>query len=126
MESEFECWIDVPGTEARIQVSNRGRLRVLGKKQGRGRHVVRVHVNEERHAVCDYKTGLIGWYVFFDGGKHFFARDDLVGLFPEAVRDVDLSGDGELRRIRDETFRDLEAERAKADGDGKGADGDGT
>ena len=126
MQGEFECWVDVPGTEARIQVSNRGRLRVLGKKQGRGRHVVRVHVNEERHAVCDYKTGRIGWYVFFDGVKHFFARDELAVLFPEAVRDVDRSHDEELRRMRDETFRDLEAERVEGEGKGKGADGDGS
>ena len=126
MQGEFECWVDVPRTDARIQVSNRGRLRVLGKKQGRGRHVVRVHVNEERHAVCDYKTGTIGWYVFFDGEKHFFARDELARLFPESVRDVDSSHDDELRRMREETFRDLEAERAKGDGEEKGADGYGT
>ena len=72
-----ELWIDVPETGARVQASNRGRLRVVGKKTGRGRRVILCHVNEERRLVCDYKTGLLGWYVFFDG-KNRIMKGQLV------------------------------------------------
>ena len=106
-----ELWIDVPETGARVQASNRGRLRVVGKKTGRGRRVILCHVNEERRLVCDYKTGLLGWYVFFDGKNHFFERDALMRRFPPGVADVDRSHDEEARRKRDETFIDLEAKR---------------
>ena len=111
-ENEFECWIDVPGTDMRFQVSNRGNLRVIAKRQIRGRRCVRVSVCELRRPVCDYKSGKIGWWLFFDGAKHFFTRDELVGNFPEEFRNVDRSKDEEMRKLRDETFRDLDAEWA--------------
>lgn len=103
-QTEFECWIDVPGTDGRFEASNRGRLRMIGKKV---RHCRKTHVVLEiavRGLVCDYKTGRLGWWVYFDGEKRFFARDELVALFPERFRDVDTSRDEELRRLREETF----------------------
>jgi len=57
-----------------------------------------------RGLVCDYKSGRLGWWVYLDGEKRFFARDDLVAFFPERFLDVDTSRDEELRRIREETF----------------------
>ena len=103
-QGDFECWVDVPETKGILQVSNRGRLRRLARKTKRGRSIVVVFASGDVRLVCDYKTSRFGWWVYYDGEKHFFARDDLEALFPEGVRNVDRSADAELKRLRDETF----------------------
>ena len=114
MDNEkFECWIDVPETDGRIQFSNLGRLRVRGKKRRRCSKTEVMFVNELKPVVCDYKTSRLGWWVNFDMGKRFFPRDELAGLFPASVLDIDKSPDAAAREFRDKTFRDLEAERQR-------------
>lgn len=118
-QGDFECWIDVPGTKGILQVSNRGRLRRLAKKTRRGRSIVVMFTSEDVRLVCDYKTSRFGWWVYFDGENHFFARDEVVGLFPEGLLNVDRSKDAELKRLRDETF----VEDVKANGRSRKAGG---
>ena len=118
-EPKVEVWIDVPETGTRVEVSNRGHLRVVGKKVGRGRHVVLSHVNEARDLVCDYKTERFGWYVFFDGRSHYLDREELLSLFPSSFLDVDRSHDEAARRKRNETFVDLDAKRKEASDAGR-------
>lgn len=105
---KFECWIDVPETDGRIQFSNLGRLRVRGKKRRRCGKTEVMFVNELKPVVCDYKTSRLGWWVNFDMGKRFFPRDELAALFPAAVRDIDTSRDNSAMEFREKTFRNLE------------------
>ena len=112
-QGDFECWVDVPETKGILQVSNRGRLRRLARKTKRGRSIVVVFASEDVRLVCDYKTGLLGWWVYYDGAKHFFARDELMTLFPECCRNPDTSLDESARAKREETYMSPEALRER-------------
>lgn len=105
----IEVWIDVPETGARVQVSNLGHLRVVGKKRRMGSRVCELHVNEAKGLVCDYKSERLGWYVFFDRVNHFFAREELMRMFPESLADIDRSRDDDARALKEKTWRDLQA-----------------
>ena len=118
----FECWVDVPGTDGRFAVSNRGRLKAVGRKRRICRVTVIEVVNELKRLVCDYKTGRFGWWVFFDSGKLFLPRDELIALFPPEYRDIDHSLDAEAAARRDETYRDPDALRKGARANEKGTD----
>ncbi len=100
----FECWVDVPGTGGRYQVSSFGRLRMLGRKKFLGRTMRILFEPKVKRLASDFKTGEIGWSVYLDGQERFFARDELVGLFPAAYLEVDRSRDAELRAERDEAY----------------------
>ena len=113
-ESRFECWTDVPGTDGRVLVSNRGNLRVMGRKRRFGNKVRMMFLNQRKGIVCDFKTKQFGWWVYYDGENHFFRREDLVSLFPARLRDVDRSRDEEAKALCEREFRDLEAERKAA------------
>ena len=117
---KFECWVDIPGTDGRFQVSNLGHLRMIAKKTRVMGRVTLVSSVEERHLVCDYKTGRLGWWVFLDGSKIFLPRDEMIALFPPGFRDIDRSLDEEATAKRDETYRDPETFRkgAKAQKEG--------
>ena len=104
-----EMWIDVPDTGSRGMVSNLGHLKVMGKRKRTIKRSYVAYVNEMRPLVCDFKTSRLGWWVFFDGERHFFAREDLMLLFPKEVQDVDRSRDEEAVEIRERNFRDLNA-----------------
>ena len=112
-EDNFECWVDVPETDSRFQVSNRGHLRMLGRKKHRCNRTTVEMAVEPRQLVCDYKSGRLGWWLFFDNNKHFLARDAVMQLFPERFRDVDTSLDGRARTLRDETYLDQDALRER-------------
>ena len=104
-----EMWVFVPDTGARVMVSNLGHLKVIGKKRRMGSRMCELHVDETKNLVCDYKTGVLGWYVFFDRENHFFGREELLRLFPESLLDVDRSRDEEARALKEKTWRDLQA-----------------
>jgi len=107
MENEnFECWVDVPETDCRFQVSNRGHLRMLGRKQRRRSRTVVEMTVEPKQLVCDYKSGRLGWWIFIDNNKHFIARDAVMRLFPEGFIDLDVSLDAKAKALRDETYVD--------------------
>ena len=112
-DRKFECWVGVPGTEGRFAVSNLGRFRTMAKKERHNRRTLVVFVNEPKPLVCDYKTGLLGWWVYYDGAKHFFARDELMTLFPECCRSPDTSLDESARAKREETYMSPEALRER-------------
>ena len=113
-EAKFECWADVPGTDVRFQVSNLGHLRMLARKtMRRGAMTVEQKV-EVRPLVCDYKSGRLGWWIWYDGASHFLARDELMALFPETIRSPDLSRDEAARARREETIVSAETLRERA------------
>ena len=113
-EAKFECWTDVPGTDVRFQVSNLGHLRMLARKtMRRGAMTVEQKV-EVRPLVCDYKSGRLGWWIWYDGASHFLARDELMALFPETIRSPDLSRDEAARARREETIVSAETLRERA------------
>ena len=114
-DAPFETWIEVPHTDGRAVMSNRGHLKVLGKKRRIGNHTVVEFVNEPRRVVCDFQTREFGWWLHLDMRRNFFSRDELVGLFPESLRDIDRSGDSEAIRVREEQWRDLAAERKEGE-----------
>lgn len=123
MENEvFECWVEVPGTDGRFAMSNRGRLKAVGRKRRISRVTVIEVVNEPKRLVCDYKTGRLGWWVFFDGGKLFLPRDELMSLFPPEFRNIDHSLDAEAEARRDETRLDSDALRKGRRANAKGTD----
>lgn len=107
MKTRNECWVDVPETDGRVQVSNRGNLRVMGRKMRIGNKIRMMFLNQMRGVVCDFKTKELGWWIFFDGENHFYRRDDLMELFDEALRDVDRSRDEEAVRLCKEQFRTI-------------------
>ena len=108
---KFECWVDVPGTEGRFQVSNLGHLRLMAKKVRVMGRITLVSSVEERHLVCDYKTGRLGWGVFVDGSKLFLPRHELMALFPIEFHDIDHSQDEAANAKREETYCDPESFR---------------
>ena len=81
MEQMAEAWIDVPETDGRFQISNKGHLRRIAKKARLGKKTYVVHDVMHLSLVADYSTGTIGWYAVFDNQKHFFERDKLMELF---------------------------------------------
>ena len=81
MEQMTEAWIDVPETDGRFQISNKGHLRRIAKKARLGKKTYVVHDVMHLSLVADYSTGTIGWYAVFDNQKHFFERDKLMELF---------------------------------------------
>ena len=81
MEQMTEAWIDVPETDGRFQISNKGHLRRIAKKARLGKKTYVVHDVMPLSLVADYSTGTIGWYAVFDNKKHFFERDKLMELF---------------------------------------------
>ena len=115
---KFECWVDIPGTDGRYQVSNLGHLRMLAKKTRIMGRITLVSSVEEKHLVCDYKTGRLGWWVFLDGCKLFLPRDEMIALFPSAYQDVDRSLDEEATAKRNETYRGPDAFRKGAEAKG--------
>lgn len=52
-----------------------------------------------KEAVADYKTGRIGWYVYFDGEKRFLDRDLLLELFHGVPVSFDAEGVEQLSRV---------------------------
>ncbi len=81
MEQMTEVWIDVPETDSRFQISNKGHLRRIAKKKRLRKKTVVISEIAPVKMVADYKTGTFGWYVYFDNVKHFLERDKLMRLF---------------------------------------------
>ena len=100
MEQMTEAWIDVPETDGRFQISNKGHLRRIAKKKRLHKETMLVFEIAPVKMVADYKTGMFGWYVYFDNDKHFFERDKLMELFGSIPVALDQEEEREaLRRI---------------------------
>ena len=113
VKCDFEFWIPVPDTERRFWVSNFGHLLKMARKKRRCSKLFLEFCDEPRPLVADYKSGVIGWYAFYDGENHFLPRDELMNLIPPNLRNVDTSRDDEALKLMKDTFRDLEKERAE-------------
>jgi len=105
MENIIEVWIDVPETTGRYQISNQGRLKQVAVRQRRGSQEMLVCTNALKEAVADYKTGRIGWYVYFDGEKRFLDRDRLLELFQGIPVSIDAEADALAIRRMNEFYR---------------------
>jgi len=105
MENIIEVWIDVPETTGRYQISNQGRLKQVAVRQRRGSQEMLVCTNAVKEAVADYKTGRIGWYVYFDGEKRFLDRDLLLELFQGVPISIDAEADALAIRRMNELYR---------------------
>lgn len=112
MENIIEVWIDVPETTGRYQISNHGRLKQVAVRQRRGSQEMLVCTNAVKEAIADYKTGRIGWYVYFDGEKRFLDRDLLLELFQGVPVAIDKEADALAVRRMNELYRsDIGGER---------------
>lgn len=105
MENIIEVWIDVHETTGRYQISNHGRLKQVAVRQRRGSQEMLVCTNAVKEAVADYKTGRIGWYVYFDGEKRFLDRDLLLELFQGIPVAIDAEADAFAVRRMNELYR---------------------
>jgi len=105
MENIIEVWIDVPETTGRYQISNHGRLKQVAVRQRRGSQEMLVCTNAVKEAIADYKTGRIGWYVYFDGEKRFLDRDLLLELFQGVPVSIDAEADALAIRRMNELYR---------------------
>ena len=114
MENRFECWIPVPDTDGRFWISNFGHFKKMARKKRYCNKPIVEFCNETRPVVADYKSGVLGWYAFFDGVNHFMPRDELMNLFPPEMCNLDTSQDDEAFKLMRETYRDLE-QKAKAE-----------
>lgn len=105
MENIIEVWIDVPETTGRYQISNHGRLKQVAVRQRRGSQEMLVCTNAVKESVADYKTGRIGWYVYFDGEKRFLDRDRLLEFFQGVPVSIDAEADALAIRRMNELYR---------------------
>ena len=106
MKDQKEYWMFVPGTEKRFAVSNLGHLMKVARKRRCARKIILEGCLEVMPLISDYKTNALGWYVWFDGANHFYARDELMKLFGEEVLAVDHSMDQSAIERREASFKD--------------------
>lgn len=106
MESKFDCWVFVPGTEKRFAVSNLGHFMKVARKKRRGNKMVLEACLELMPVIADYKSGALGWYAWYDNDNHFFEREKLMFLFPKELVELDRSNDDDALRLREETLRE--------------------
>ena len=106
--NEVELWLSIPETDHRFEVSNFGHVRQMARNTRRGRSTIRIQAVKPRPLVSDFSSGVLGWSIFFDNANHFFPRDDLMAMFPEAVLDIDCSADADCIAARDAALRDYE------------------
>ena len=64
-----------------------------------------VFTNQIKEVICDFKTSQMGWYVFLDGEKHFWARKALMELFGDIQTAVITENDQEAIERRNKLFR---------------------
>ena len=106
--NEIELWLSIPETDNRFEVSNFGHVRQMARNRRHGRRTLRVQDVKEKPLVADFESGELGWSVFFDNASHFFPRDRLMAMFPEAVLNIDHSADGDCIAAREAALRDYE------------------
>ena len=104
MEQMTEVWVDVPETDGRFQISNKGHLRRIAKKKRLRNETLVIFEIAPVKMVADYKTGAFGWYVYFDNDKHFFERDKLMELFGSIPVAVDPEEEREALEVRQQGF----------------------
>lgn len=108
MNKITEVWIEVPGTAGRYEVSNKGHLKQVAKRQRRGRQTVTVFTNKIIPIVSDYVSGRLGWYVNYDNEKHFFDCQSLLTLFEGIPAGINNDEIVAAIKKRQETFIDKE------------------
>ena len=113
MEQMTEAWIDVPETDGRFQISNKGHLRRIAKKKRLHKETMLVFEIAPVKMVADYKTGMFGWYVYFDNDKHFFERDKLMELFGSIPVALDQEEEREALEVRQQGFNPKLCEEAQ-------------
>ena len=104
MEQMPEVWLDVPETDGRFQISNKGRLRRIAKKKRLHNETIVIFEIVPVKMVADYKTGAFGWYVYFDNDKHFFERDKLMRLFVSIPIAINPEEEKRAIEVRDRGF----------------------
>ncbi len=104
MEQMTEVWIDVPETDGRFQISNKGHLRRIAKKKRLHNETIVIFEIAPVKMVADYKTGAFGWYVYFDNDKHFLERDKLMELFVSIPVELDTEEEREALEVRQQGF----------------------
>lgn len=108
MNKITEVWVEVPGTDGRYMVSNKGHLKQVAKRQRRGRQTVTVFTNKIIPIVSDYVSGRLGWYVNYDNEKHFFDCQSLLALFEGIPAGINNDEIVAAIKKRQETFIDKE------------------
>lgn len=107
-----EVWIDLPDMDGRYQISNHGHLRQIWKKQRCGKQMLLVYTGMSRHAVSDYKTGNMGWYVYLDNERIFIARSVAMKHFQDMPVMLNRQEDEEAIAKAQQTFRPEILQRA--------------
>lgn len=106
-EPRFECWAFIPGTNNRFAISNLGHFMKVAKKKRLMKMTLVVAAFEIEPVVCDYKSGLLGWYAWYDNQNHFFPRGELMSVFPPDIVSIDFSQDNEAIRKRELTIKPM-------------------
>ena len=114
MNTTKEVWLPVPNTGWRFEVSNHGHVMQLGRNGAFGRKAVFGAV--AKPLVCDYKTEVLGWHLWFDNEMHFFKLDDLMALFGDIPVEIDPAEMEAARERRRKTMWSEEKRKAKTGG----------
>lgn len=105
MEKLTEVWIEVPETNGRYMVSNKGHLRQIARKERHGQQMLTIFTSIPKRLVSDFKTEALGWHVFIDGEKRFWERAELINEFEGIPVVIDATEDNEAIELRKRTFR---------------------
>ena len=100
-----EVWIDVPATAGRYQISNKGRLRQIAKKVRLGKTTRTLHTDTLIPLLLDYRTGELGWHVYFDGEKHFWPRDEMLKFFYTVPTEINPADEEQAKELYNSTYR---------------------
>ena len=100
-----EVWIDVPATAGRDQISNKGRLGQIAKKVRLGRSRRTLHTNTLVPLLVDYRTGELGWHVYFDGEKDFWPRDEMLKFFYTVPTETNPADEEQAKELYNSTYR---------------------
>lgn len=105
MEKTTEVWQEVPETQGRYWISNKGHLKQMGVKQRRGKNSIVIFKNETKPVIADYKTGRLGWYASVDNIKMFIERDIMLTGFEGIPVEINPLEDAVAQKRREDSYR---------------------
>ena len=100
-----KVWTNVLATAGRYQIGNKGILRQIAKKVRLGRTTRTLHTNTLVPLLVDYRTGELGWHVYFDGEKDFWPRDEMLKFFYTVPTEINPADEEQAKELYNSTYR---------------------